>query len=107
MILPNVPKILVQRTDRRHLLMIPHLTRPEAAFALRKRLNETVEELDQAKRDMSKLQVDYDRASRELTIAKSDCELFRFCFLLCAVPAHSLCRMLMTDSFRTDDPSAQ
>ena len=43
-------------------------------MALRKRLNETVEELGKIKKDHMELEVRFDTINRELTIAKSDCE---------------------------------
>jgi protein HOOK3 len=46
---------------------------PEAAIALRQRLNETVNELDNLKRDHTELEVQNNALSRELTIVKSDC----------------------------------
>jgi protein HOOK3 len=49
--------------------------RPEAAMALRKRLNETVEELENLKKAHLNLEVKFDTANRELTIAKSDRQL--------------------------------
>ncbi|KAK0553313.1 hypothetical protein OC846_002556 [Tilletia horrida] len=48
---------------------------PEAAFALRKRLNETVEELDMVRKELQELEVKHEQLSRELTIAKSDLTL--------------------------------
>ncbi|EST08352.1 Hook-related protein family [Kalmanozyma brasiliensis GHG001] len=47
----------------------------EAAFALRLRLNEMVEELDAAKRQATELEVQNEQVARELTIAKSDLTL--------------------------------
>lgn len=47
---------------------------PEAAFALRKRLNETVEELDSVRKELQELEVKHEELSKELTIAKSDRE---------------------------------
>ncbi|SNX86629.1 related to Hook protein [Melanopsichium pennsylvanicum] len=47
----------------------------EAAFALRLRLNEVVEELDVAKRRVSELEVQNEQVVRELTVAKSDLTL--------------------------------
>ena len=55
-------------------LPISMRVRPEAAMALRKRLNETVEELEKIKKDSMELEVRFDTVNRELTIAKSDCE---------------------------------
>ncbi|KAL9935519.1 hypothetical protein V8E36_005867 [Tilletia maclaganii] len=48
---------------------------PEAALALRKRLNETVEELDSVRKQLQELEVKHDEINRELTIAKSDLTL--------------------------------
>ncbi|KAF5324552.1 hypothetical protein D9611_004474 [Ephemerocybe angulata] len=48
---------------------------PEAAIALRQRLNESVEQLDTLRKEHAELEVKYDTASRELTIAKSDLTL--------------------------------
>ena len=48
--------------------------RPEAAIALRQRLNETVDQLDELRKGHAELEVKYDTANRELTIAKSDRE---------------------------------
>lgn len=48
--------------------------RPEAAIALRQRLNETVDQLDEIRKEHAELEVKYDTANRELTIAKSDRE---------------------------------
>ncbi|BGP45203.1 hypothetical protein JCM10450v2_001020 [Rhodotorula kratochvilovae] len=48
---------------------------PEAALALRQRLNETVDELDKARRDLAELEVKFAAQDRELTIAKSDLTL--------------------------------
>lgn len=45
---------------------------PEAAIALRQRLNETIEELDALRKKAAELEVQNDRLSRDLTIAKSD-----------------------------------
>ena len=47
----------------------------EAAIALRQRLNETVEELDKLRKEHAELQVKFESMSKELTVAKSDCEL--------------------------------
>lgn len=55
------------RPDRDH--------RPEAAIALRQRLNETVEQLDELRRKHTELEVDFENQSKELTIAKSDRKL--------------------------------
>lgn len=49
-----------------------HLPSPEAAIALRQRLNETVDQLDELRKEHAELEVKYDTANRELTIAKSD-----------------------------------
>ncbi|KAN0124012.1 HOOK domain containing protein [Russula decolorans] len=45
---------------------------PEAAIALRQRLNETVNELDNLKKDHAQLEVQNNTLSKELTIVKSD-----------------------------------
>lgn len=45
---------------------------PEAAIALRQRLNETIEELDALRKKAAELEVLNDRLSRDLTVAKSD-----------------------------------
>ena len=56
---------------------------PEAAIALRQRLNETVEELDELRRKNAELEVNFESQSKELTIAKSDCKpYYRFQVLL-------------------------
>ncbi|KAJ1021627.1 hypothetical protein NDA16_003764 [Ustilago loliicola] len=47
----------------------------EAAYALRLRLNEVVEELDAAKRRLTELEVQNEQVTRELTVAKSDLTL--------------------------------
>ncbi|CDS01047.1 related to Hook protein [Sporisorium scitamineum] len=47
----------------------------EAAFALRLRLNQVVEELDVAKRRVTELEVQNEQVARELTVAKSDLTL--------------------------------
>jgi protein HOOK3 len=44
-------------------------------MALRKRLNETVEELENLKKEHMELEVKIDTVNRELTIAKSNREL--------------------------------
>lgn len=46
--------------------------RPEAALALRQRLNEVVEQLEEVQKQHNELQVAHESQSRELTIAKSD-----------------------------------
>lgn len=46
--------------------------RPEAAIALRQRLNEVVEQLDTLRVEHNQLLVNFETQSRELTIAKSD-----------------------------------
>lgn len=48
----------------------------EAAIALRQRLNETVDQLDNLKKQHAELEVKFDGQVKELTIAKSDRELF-------------------------------
>ncbi|KAJ7070368.1 HOOK protein-domain-containing protein [Mycena belliarum] len=47
----------------------------EAAIALRQRLNETIDQLDTLRKEHADLEVQFDTASRELTIAKSDLNL--------------------------------
>ena len=47
---------------------------PEAAIALRQRLNETVEQLDELRRKHTELEVNFENQRKELTIAKSDCK---------------------------------
>ncbi|OSD02786.1 HOOK-domain-containing protein [Trametes coccinea BRFM310] len=47
----------------------------EAAIALRQRLNETVDELDNLRKAHAELEVKFDAMSKELTIAKSDLTL--------------------------------
>ncbi|KIS66560.1 uncharacterized protein UMAG_11790 [Mycosarcoma maydis] len=47
----------------------------EAAYALRLRLNQLVEELDEAKRRLTELEVHNEQIARELTVAKSDLSL--------------------------------
>ncbi|CBQ69959.1 related to Hook protein [Sporisorium reilianum SRZ2] len=47
----------------------------EAAYALRLRLNQVVEELDVAKRRVAELEVHNEQVARELTVAKSDLTL--------------------------------
>lgn len=46
--------------------------RPEAALAVRHRLNETVAELEQLRKEHAELEVKLAATERELTIAKSD-----------------------------------
>lgn len=45
---------------------------PEANLALRTRLNQVVEELDETKKSLVNLQVEFDSQTKELTVAKSD-----------------------------------
>lgn len=45
---------------------------PEAAIALRQRLNETVDQLDSLRKEHTELEVKFQSMNRELTIAKSD-----------------------------------
>ena len=45
---------------------------PEAAIALRQRLNETVDQLDALRKEHAELEVKFETQSKELTIAKSD-----------------------------------
>lgn len=47
--------------------------RAEAAIALRQRLNETVEQFEELRKQNTELEVKLETVSRELTIAKSDC----------------------------------
>ncbi|KAF9001979.1 HOOK protein-domain-containing protein [Cyathus striatus] len=47
----------------------------EAAIALRRRLNETVEQLEELRKEHAELEVKFDTMTRELTIAKSDLTL--------------------------------
>jgi len=49
--------------------------RPEATIALRQRLNETVEELEKVRKQLTEIEVNFESQQRELTIAKSDREL--------------------------------
>ena len=55
--------------------MIGFVDRPEAAIALRQRLNETVDQLDALRKEHTELEVKFEAQSKELTIAKSDREL--------------------------------
>ncbi|KAM0747247.1 HOOK-domain-containing protein [Meredithblackwellia eburnea MCA 4105] len=48
---------------------------PEVALALRKRLNETVEELDKLRKRYSELEVRSDTQAKELTVVKADLNL--------------------------------
>ncbi|KAG1900747.1 HOOK-domain-containing protein [Suillus fuscotomentosus] len=48
---------------------------PEAAIALRQRLNETVDQLDSLRKEHAELEVAFDTQERELTIAKSNLNL--------------------------------
>ncbi|KAH9180390.1 HOOK-domain-containing protein [Lactarius sanguifluus] len=48
---------------------------PEAAIALRQRLNETIDELDKLNKEHAQLEVQYSTASKELTIVRSDLAL--------------------------------
>ncbi|KAF8674201.1 HOOK protein [Rhizoctonia solani] len=48
---------------------------PEAAIALRQRLNETIEQLDTLRKEHAELQVKFETQFRDLTIAKSDLNL--------------------------------
>lgn len=50
--------------------------RPEAAIALRQRLNETVEVLEKLRKEHAELQVLCETQGKDLTIAKSDCTVF-------------------------------
>ena len=60
--------------------------RPEAAIALRQRLNETVEEVDELRKKHAEMEVQHGRLTRDLTIAKSDC--MSFAPTLIASPEH-------------------
>lgn len=57
-------------------------TSPEAAIALRQRLNESVEQLDILRKEHTELQVKFETQSRDLTVAKSDCECRLSLFML-------------------------
>lgn len=46
----------------------------EANYALRLRLNETVDELDLVKKKLTEVEVEYEQTTRALNLAKSDCE---------------------------------
>lgn len=48
------------------------MIRAEASIALRQRLNETVESLEQLKKDHTELTVKFETQEKELTITKSD-----------------------------------
>ncbi|OAX41580.1 HOOK-domain-containing protein [Rhizopogon vinicolor AM-OR11-026] len=48
---------------------------PEAAIALRQRLNETVDQLDTLRKEHAELEVAFETQQRELTVAKSDLNL--------------------------------
>lgn len=48
---------------------------PEAAIALRQRLNETIDELDSLRKDHAQIEVQYSTAAKELTIMRSDLAL--------------------------------
>ena len=41
---------------------------------MRQRLNETVDELDKLRKEHAELEVKFESMSKELTVAKSDCE---------------------------------
>jgi len=56
-----------------HSMSLNTLLRPEAAIALRQRLNETTDQLDALREEHIQLQVEHETQSRDLTIAKSDC----------------------------------
>lgn len=59
------------------VLRLAHLFNPsstEAAIALRQRLNETVDQLDELRHQHAELEVKFESQSRELTIVKSDRE---------------------------------
>lgn len=55
--------------------------RAEAAIALRQRLNETVEQLDELRKEHTELEVKFEAMNKELTIAKSDREYAGLSFL--------------------------
>ena len=55
----------------------------EAAIALRQRLNETVEELDNVRKERNELGVKLETQVKELVIAKSDCEFILNHLLSC------------------------
>ncbi|GAA5976900.1 hypothetical protein JCM5350_007285 [Sporobolomyces pararoseus] len=48
---------------------------PEVAIALRQRLNETVEDLEKARKQLAEIELNFESQQRELTIAKSDLNL--------------------------------
>lgn len=52
--------------------MLITASRAEAAIALRQRLNETVEQLDELRKEHTELEVKFEAMNKELTIAKSD-----------------------------------
>lgn len=52
--------------------LAPGYCRPEAAHALRQRLNDTVDELDRLRTAHTALEVRCTELDRELTVAKSD-----------------------------------
>jgi hypothetical protein len=56
-------------------LLIFKSNRAEAAIALRQRLNETVEQFDDLRKEHTELTIKYEVQDRQLTIAKSDREL--------------------------------
>ena len=58
----------------RCILLPDHGCSPEAAIALRQRLNETVGQLDELRRKHTELEVNFETQNKELTIAKSDCK---------------------------------
>ena len=60
-----------------------NIRRAEAAIALRQRLNETVDQLDTLRKEHAELEVKFQAQSKELTIAKSDCEPLPHFFLCC------------------------
>lgn len=62
---------------------------PEAALALRQRLNETVDELEKVRREHAELDVKLVSQERELTIAKSD---RAYCALDFSLPATDILR---------------
>jgi len=56
------------------LIVLVACCRPEAAIALRMRLNESVDELDRIKKKFAEVDFKAEQLTRDLTIAKSDCE---------------------------------
>lgn len=69
--------------------MLTPACRAEAAIALRQRLNETVEQLDELRKEHAELEVKFEAMSKELTIAKSDREYAVLLVLFESDPAQS------------------